>query len=99
MIESKPAGRTETIAETGGFRARFRRSRRGQRPAVQTRYLLNSIFARRTGDTSAKTEVAAEYADKLQSPEFGRLVMTEADVAEANRDFQRNSQAALLSLL
>ena len=104
MIDSIPAGRTESVGDSSGFDTRFRRSRRGQRPAIQTRKLINSIYAYRNSDYSARTEVTAEnekgenYGELLQK-KYGRLVMTKEDVAEAEKDFIERGKTALLSLL
>ena len=98
MIESVPAGRTQSIGKGTNFETRFRRSKRGQRPAIQTRYLLNSIRARRTSELSAETEVLAEYADELQN-ELGRKIMTDEDRIEAQTDFNRQLNRALLDLV
>lgn len=104
MIDSVPAGRVDIIGEGSGFQTRFRRSRRGQRPAIQTRRLLNSIRAKRTGDLSSEVTVIAEtdegfnYGEDLQQ-NLGRKILTAEDEKEAEKDFNRRSTSALLGLL
>lgn len=98
MIDSIPQGKVSTRAKGNSFRATTRRSKRGQRPAIQTRNLLNSIYARRTGETSAKTIVTADYAVTLQE-DLGRKVMTDNDRKEAEKEFQQRAQKVVRELL
>lgn len=104
MIDSVPAGRIVSVGEGRGFDTRFRRSKRGQRPAIQTRKLINSIYAYRNSDLSARTEVTAEdefgenIGEYLQE-KLGRKVMTKEDVAAAEKDYIERGKRALLSLL
>ena len=104
MIASIPAGRTVSIGEGKGFDTRFKRSRRGQRPAIQTGRLLNSYRAKKTGDTSAETSVIAEtdegfdYGQELQSA-LGRAVMTTEDVEAAEKNYNANLSRSLIGLL
>jgi hypothetical protein len=105
MIDSVPAGRIESVGEGRAFDTRFRRSRRGQRPAIQTRKLISSIYAYRNGDYSARTEVTAENEDgenigEILQHSLGRKVMTtDEDIKEAEKDFVERGKRALLSLL
>lgn len=104
MEESIPAGNEVSIGRGTGFETRFRRSRKGQRPAIQTRKLISSIFAYRRGDFSASTEVTAEdergrnIGEKLQN-EMDRLVMTDEDVAEAEKNFNNKLRQNLIDLI
>lgn len=113
MIDGKPSGRVEHYEDGRsrgrGFERRFRRSRRGERPAVETTTLSSAFTATRTGDNSAVVEIAdkinpnngesaRDYGEKLQKS-LGRLVMTEDDIKEAEQDFNRRSEATLKDLL
>lgn len=113
MVDSKPSGRIEHYEDENsrgrGFHRRFRRSARGQRPAVETTTLSSAFEAKRTGDFSAIVDIAdhinpkngesaKDYGARLQE-EMGRLVMTKEDAAEAEKDFNRRSANALSDLL
>lgn len=104
MEDSVPAGRVESIGENTGFETRFRRSRRGQRPAIQTRKLISSIYTYRRGESSASTEVTAENEfgeniGELLQEKLGRQVMTDEDINEARLMFNKLAQQALAKLL
>ena len=111
MVESKPAGRTERYEGGGGrgFTRGFRRSRRGQRPAVETTTLINAVQMQKTGDLSATVDIAEkinpkngesarEYAERLQT-KMQRKIMVAEDLAEANLDFDKRCAQALASLI
>lgn len=114
MIDGKPSGRVEHYEDDRsrgrGFERRFRRSRRGERPAVETTTLSSAFTATRTGDNSAVVEIAdkinpkngesaRDYGARLQSPAFGRQVMTDEDVKEAQEDYDRRAKDTLRDLL
>lgn len=111
MVESVPAGRTELYAggEGRGFTRGFRRSRRGQRPAVETTTLINALQMKRTGELSATVDIAdkknprngesaKDYAERLQT-KMQRKIMVEEDIREAREDFDSQNNKALASLL
>ncbi len=104
MIDSIPSGRVESIGRGTGFETRFQRSRRGQRPAIQTGRLLNSVRAKRLSERSAEVSVIAEtdagynYGEELQNS-LGREILTNEDEKEAQTDFNARLNAALISLI
>ena len=111
MVESAPSGRIERyLGGAGkGFTRGFRRSAKGQRPAVETSTLINAIDARKTGELSAVVDIkdvrnprngesARDYAERLQT-KMNRKIMTKQDVDEADKDFQDRANKALISLL
>lgn len=104
MLSSQPTGRVESVGEGKGFNTRFRRSARGQRPAIQTRRLLNSIFAYKNGEKSARTEVTArtdkgvKYGEILQAF-LDRQIMSREDVEDARKSFVRRGNEAVRELL
>ena len=101
MIDSTPQGRIDTVGRGTNFEARFQRSARGQRPAIQTRRLLNSYRAKKTSELSAETSVIAEtdegfdYGDYLQKKQK-RQVMTDEDRSEAQASFDNKLERALI---
>lgn len=112
MVDGKPSGRVEHYegddSHGRGFQRRFRRSRRGERPAVETTTLSSAFTATRTGDNSAVVEIAdkinprngasaKDYGARLQKN--GRLVMTDQDVKEAQEDYDRRAENTLRDLL
>ena len=112
MVESQPAGRAERYlsGEGAGFSRGFRRSRRGQRPAVETTTLINAIQMTPTSELSAKVDIADKrnprngesarvYAEKLQSEAFGRKIMVEEDIKEAREDFDNRLNRTLKDLV
>lgn len=104
MEDSIPSGREVSIGEGFGFSTRFRRSRRGQRPAIQTRKLISSILSYRRGTNSAETAVTAEdehgrnIGERLQN-QLDRKVMTPEDVAQAEATYNKKLQQKLIGLL
>lgn len=99
MIYGPHTGRVTTRGKSrgDGFTRRHQASREGERPAPDTNTLINSISSEMTGELSAKVEIEAEYGEILQKG--GRLVMTETDVAEADKDFDTRARRALIDLL
>lgn len=104
MIDSIPAGRARSVGRGTNFETRFRRSRRGQRPAIQTRRLLSSVRAKRLGDLTSEVTVIAETDDGFNYGEYlqqkqDRQILTEADEKEARATFDRKLNQALISLI
>ena len=83
MLESRPSGRLYRRKRGAGFIRSHRASARGQRPAIDTGKLLNSINDRRNGDFSRTVSADAEYAKDLQSPRLNRRIIDARDAAEA----------------
>ena len=78
MIDSQASGRLHRRKNGVGFTRSHRASARGQRPAIDTGKLLNSINDRRIGDFSRIVSADAEYAPYLQSERLGRRIMMTA---------------------
>lgn len=98
MIESKPAGRLYPRKRGAGFRRFHRASARGQRPAIDTGKLLNSIEDRRFGEFKAEVFAGAEYAKYLQSERLDRPIMDERDAGEAQAKFDREAVQMIRTL-
>lgn len=104
MEDSTPTGNIVSIGRGTGFETRFQRSRRGQRPAIQTRKLISSIHSKRISESSAETSVdaldddGANIGERLQN-DYGRLVMTPEDILAADANFQRKLQQKLIDLI
>lgn len=113
QLDSKPSGRIERYEDGRsrgrGFERRFRRSAPGQRAANETTTLNSAYTATKTGDNSATVEIAdkinpkngesaRDYGARLQN-KMNREIMTAADVAEAEVDYQKRSESALRDLL
>src|SRR5690606_13083646 len=93
QIESQPAGRLYRRRGGPGFTRSHRASARGQRPAIDTGRLLNSIQDKRLSETSVQVAAGGEYAKYLQSERLDRRIMDEADRAEAQAKANRNAIA------
>jgi inosine-uridine nucleoside N-ribohydrolase len=103
MVESSPAGKIEERGKQGkGFSRRFRRSKSGQRPAVDTTTLINALADHRTSDQTVIVEVdnktnprngakAKDYAERLQG-KMNRKIMTaeDAKIAQAEFNYRMN---------
>jgi hypothetical protein len=103
MVESTPAGKIEERGKKGaGFSRRFRRSKSGQRPAVDTGTLANDIQDVRVSDQTVIVEIgnktnprngakAKDYAERLQG-KMNRKIMTaeDAKVAQAELNYRMN---------
>lgn len=98
MENSPHTGKTITVARGGNFRVRHQQSRRGQRPAPLTRFLLNSVRMRTISPTKAETRVNADYGEILQNS-LGRKIITGKDIDEANESLIKNTEAELRKLI
>lgn len=79
MVESKPAGRIQERGKGGkGFVRRFRRSAKGQRPAVETGTLINALSDKSTGEFSAEVFLADKInpENKANAREYGERLQT-----------------------
>jgi hypothetical protein len=99
IIESEPAGRDYARKRGAGFQRFHRASARGQRPAIDTGKLLNSIDDQMISPTVAEAFVGAEYAEFLQSERLDRPIMDENDAQEAEAKMLRDANQMLISLL
>lgn len=93
MINSTPTGRLYRRKSGAEFIRSHRASARGQRPAIDTGKLLNSIQDRRLSETSVEVYAGAEYAGYLQSKRLGRRIMDAADAAAAQAKMGRDAIA------
>lgn len=98
IIESKPAGKLYRRKRGAGFLRFHRASAKGQRPAIDTGTLLNSIKDRRTAEYTATTTADAKHAEYLQSKRLNRPIMDEKDAAEEQRKLDRKAEAAIREL-
>jgi hypothetical protein len=98
IIESRPAGRLYPRRRGAGFTRAHRASARGQRPAIDTGKLLNSIRDKRNAEFRAEAYAGAEYAKYLQSEKLKRPIMSERDAAEAERKMLRDSEVTVGNL-
>ncbi len=89
MIESQPAGRLYKRKRGQGFTRSHRASARGQRPAIDTGKLLNSVNDRRLGPYKVKVSVDTPYAPILQSPKLDRKIIRDSDIVEAQAKIVR----------
>lgn len=92
MIESRPLGRNYRRKRGASFTRFHQASARGQRPAIDTGTLLNSIQDRRTGDFSGEVFAGADYAKYLQSERLDRPIMNEQDAGEAAAKMKRGGE-------
>ena len=79
MVESKPSGRIEERGRAGkGFSRRFRRSARGQRPAVDTGTLINALSDKKTGEFSSEVFIADKTnpRNKANAKDYGERLQT-----------------------
>lgn len=97
MIDSQASGRLYRRKKGVGFTRSHRASARGQRPAIDTGKLLNSINDRRIGDFSRIVSADAEYAPYLQSERLGRRIMDDRDTAEAQAKANREGNVLAAS--
>jgi hypothetical protein len=98
IIESRPAGRLYSRGPGTGFTRAHRASAKGQRPAIDTGKLLNSIDDKRTGELSSEAFAGAEYAKHLQSARLDRPIMSDGDVNEAQAKLTRDAEHLITSL-
>lgn len=111
MVASKPSGRVYPVYPRNlGFRREIRRSAWGQRPAVDTTTLINAIRFTKSGDFRAVVDIAPlpnrrnnqpadKYAAILQSPRFGRQIMTPEDAQIAETDLKAEIEKAVKRLI
>lgn len=104
MINSPHTGKVYRRRSGNGFSRGHQASRRGERPAPETFNLANSITDKFINDFEATVEVTAKSKDGFDYPEhlqdeMGREIMTEADVEEADRAFQKKANEAIRNLL
>lgn len=95
IIQSKPSGRLYRRRSGTGFQRFHQASARGQRPAIDTGTLLNSIKDRRIGEYQAEAFAGAEYAQYLQSERLNRPIMSERDAREAQAKANREAIALI----
>lgn len=98
IIESKPSGRQYSRKRGNGFTRSYRASARGQRPAIDSGKLLNSIKDRRISETSAESFAGAYYAEYLQSERLHRPIMSDQDATEAQQKANRDAITFLTTL-
>lgn len=99
MIESRPTGRLYRRSRGAGFIRSHRASAKGQRPAIDSGNLLNSVQDKRTGEFTAEASVGAEYAKYLQSRRLKRPIMSDRDAAEAQAKLNRDGEQAIGTLV
>lgn len=99
MLQSKPTGRLYKRRRGPGFTRSHQASAYGQRPAIDTGKLLNSIKDRRLDEFSAEAYAGAEYAKHLQSEGLNRPIMSDSDIREAQRKANRDAIAMLRAVL
>lgn len=111
MVESQPTGRIYEVGRNQGlgFSRRFRRSARGQRPAVDTTNLINAIRLQQFHWNVAEINIAPnrnrrndaradDYAERLQVF-MGRLIMVEPDIRIAQIDHAHRIDNAIKKLI
>lgn len=92
----------------GNFRRSHRASARGQRPAPDTGTLVKAIRQEATGPFTAKVDIAekvnpangqlaSKYGAILQAQ--GRPIMSESDVAEAQRKLNTEAEALIKTVI
>jgi hypothetical protein len=100
MIDSQPEGRLYARKRGRDFRRFHRASARGQRPAIDSGKLLNSVEDTSISRTEAQTEATAPYAQFLNPPaSLERPIMDEQDAQEAEQKMLRDANAMLLELI
>lgn len=99
ILKSKAAGRQYSRRGGAGFRRFHRASAYGQRPAIDTGRLLNSIQDKSTGEFSAEAFAGAEYAQFLNDPNgLNRPIMSERDAKEEEPKMLRRMEQVTASL-
>lgn len=97
LIESRPSGKLYKRSGGSSFRRSHRASARGQRPAIDTGTLLNSINDRRTGIFSGEVSADAPYSNILQD-KLDRKIFRQSDVDEAQLKAVREGNAMVQGL-
>lgn len=114
MVKSVPRGRIDTYENLPnnrgrGFQRRFRRSARGQRPAIETTTLINAVSDKKLNETSAEVFIADRknprngasarvYAEILQT-KLDRPIMNKDDKRIAEIEFKFRVQKEIEKLL
>lgn len=109
MDEGPQTGRLYRKKRGTNFRRSHRASARGQRPAVDTGTLKNSVAMTPTGDLSVKVHIKdrinpqsgtseTKIAEILQN-KLDRPIMNFADAAEAQAKMKREGEALVRTLL
>lgn len=99
MVRSTPTGRLYARRGGSGFRRFHRASARGQRPAIDTGKLLNSIQSKTLGEFKAATVAEAPYAKYLQSERLNRPILSAKDRDEAQLKLNRDAITMAASLV
>lgn len=99
MLRSKPAGRLYRRRSGSGFQRFHQASAYGQRPAIDTGNLLNSITDRRLAEFRAATEATAAYAKHLQGEQLNRPIISDLDKRQAQSKANRDAVSALRALV
>lgn len=99
MLQSKPTGRLYARKRGAGFTRFHQASASGQRPAIDTGTLLNSISDRRIGAFKAEAFAGAAYAKYLQSARLNRPIMSDRDKAEARAKANRDAITMLKTVI
>ncbi len=81
IIKSKPSGRLYRRKGGASFLRSHRASARGQRPAIDSGKLLNSIQDKRINEYRSEAFAGANYAGYVEG--MDRPIMSEQDVREA----------------
>lgn len=99
MVRSQPTGRLYARRGGSGFRRFHRASARGQRPAIDTGKLLNSVQSKTLGEFKAVTAAEAPYAKYLQGERLNRPILSAKDRDEAQIKINRDANAVIASLV
>ena len=92
IVESRPAGRLYARRSGPEFRRFHRASAKGQRPAIDTGRLLNSIESTRLTDLTYEVSVGVPYAGYLQNPMIlDRQIFRAMDITEAQLKMSREA--------
>lgn len=94
FLDGPQTGRLYARRGGEGFRRFHRASARGERPAVDTGRLLNSVEANRLGDTTAEVVASVPYASFLQDG-LDRPILSEQDEKQAEAELARIYEAEL----
>lgn len=97
ILDGEKTGRRYRRRGGAGFTRSHQASAKGERPAVDSGRLLNSIDDKRISETSAEVFVGAPYAVHLQE-KLDRPIMTEQDAAEAERKMVREGVTLIASI-
>ncbi len=103
IVEEQHTGLTYGRKRGAGFRSLHRASARGERPAIDSGKLLNSIDDKQLSPTEAEVAVTAtsngfDYPGHLQE-ELDRPIMSEQDVQEAEAKMLSDANDLLRKLI